>query len=1146
MQTPKHIGRYKILGLLGRGGMGAVYRGHDPALNRPVVVKQISVLDEAQDSHWRERFRREVQAAGQLNHSNIVTIYDVDLDHEPPYVVMELLTGGTLQDRLKQRSLAWQEALFLIRPLVTALNYAHKNGVVHRDVKPANIMFGQPSGILKLVDFGLVQQQGLAQVTQPGTIVGTPAYMSPEQVHDLEVDGRSDIFALGIILCEALTGINPLDKGSVPSTLHEIMSGDQVDMSQVQRVVPTQVFNLIEKAVAKDRTQRYSDCASFLKELDECLGGVDTGLRTIDSRNATEVSSDQTLSPPDIRVRSHINLTPEIETVIQAMFRGFKRVTIEAEFGRGFSGSRAFRILLVEADGRVRLPETVKVGPTGSIQSEWRAYERWVQHILPKTARLGSPPVFPDNHSWAGLHYDLVGDGVFPTQSLKEYFQEATIDDIRWVLENRLFEIMAPNWWLDNKAERDFQMQADYDPLLPVNFEISLTTAEKNGSQSSEPHIIDAGGKLPPPRISAGTPVQVRGFEIRKVDKANQQVTLNLPLNSNERLLNSCRIRVTQVSNINDYEVGKIIDSISGIVTETRHDLFYKFINDAFAGEVDLSAEEIPLINKLGVSLPESVPNPLQKYRDFLDDVLPVRVATVHGDLNVENILVDTATRDVKLIDFATVRRAHVLHDLLRLETEVVITLLPATLRQADLPAESIIPLYERLHNSRFDPEQFALIRSPLAALDKEFKILWLIRRMARKCLFDQDNWQEYYYGAVLYLLGASKFKAFRHSDTGQLSKQSAFWGAAMLAHLLETPPIRQEPSVAEPVSPPPVFDTTELKPPAGTMHPESRFYIERVADKHCWEYLDKAHATTIFIQAPRQTGKSSLMRRGIFKADSMLQKPTAFIDFQKFPEQYFADEKKFLVEFCLMIGDALGVPEAIDQYWQERRTNIFNCEQYISKHIIAHLNKPFILAMDEVDKMLTSSFQGNFFGMLRTWHNERAHNPAFGLMTIFLSSSTEPYLFITDPTQSPFNVAEKIILQDFTLSEVEKLNEQYEFPLKPDQIAALRALVGGHPFLIHSALYQVATGKITVDTLLAQATKDHGPFDDHLSFYLRRVLQSVELKDALAQICQRHTYEENQTFHRLKGAGLIKREGSSVVLRNRLYTIYFEEHLNV
>ncbi len=259
-----------------------------------------------------------------------------------------------------------------------------------------------------------------------------------------------------------------------------------------------------------------------------------------------------------------------------------------------------------------------------------------------------------------------------------------------------------------------------------------------------------------------------------------------------------------------------------------------------------------------------------------------------------------------------------------------------------------------------------------------------------------------------------------------------------------------------------------------------------------------------------------------------------------------FGDEDSFLLQLCLMIGDALDIPEETKIYWQSPLTNIVKCSNYISKYIIPKANAPIVLAMDEVENILTSPFRDDFFAMLRTWHNDRAYDENFARLSMILSSSTEPYLFVDNPNHSPFNVAELITLKDFTRPEVEELNRRHNLPLTDVEIHSLMDLVGGHPFLIRLALYLVATGKYRTDNLLTHATDEDGPFGDHLRHYLLRVLQKKELKEALIHICRYHTYEENQTYHRLKGAGLVKREGQQVSLRNNLYTRYFEERLNV
>jgi hypothetical protein len=329
-------------------------------------------------------------------------------------------------------------------------------------------------------------------------------------------------------------------------------------------------------------------------------------------------------------------------------------------------------------------------------------------------------------------------------------------------------------------------------------------------------------------------------------------------------------------------------------------------------------------------------------------------------------------------------------------------------------------------------------------------------------------------------------------------------------------------------------------------MRPDSKFYIERTADLICWNYLKQPQAVTLFVQAPRQMGKSSLMLRMIDRAKRELGLRTAFIDLQELPKQFFTDtdEEKFLREFCWMVSEAFGIREAIERYWQGPGTNIFKCGLYLAEYVVAVINEPFILALDEVDRLLPSPFRDNFFGMLRVWHNKRAFDERFRKFSLFLSSSTESTLLIESDDQSPFNVADYIPLQDFTRAEVEDLNRRHYSPLTDAQLDELLALVGGHPFLIRLALYQVAVGAIEVSSLFAQATANTGPFGDHLRYYWQRVLQRPELREALVDVLQVNRCEDDHLFYRLRGFGLVKQVGSQTVFRNNLYARYFEARL--
>lgn len=198
-RQPTVIGRYTIEEVLGQGRWGIVYRAYDPELSRSVALKYVPLGDEAQHGRWR----REAQTAANLNHPHIVPIYDAAQTDEAAYIVMELLTGGTLRQHLTA-PLAWQKGVFLLLPLCDALAYAHERGVIHRDIKPENILFSG-SGEIKLVDFGLAYVVGASRLTRGSGMVGTPCYAAPEQIRGESVDGRADIFALATVLYEVLT-----------------------------------------------------------------------------------------------------------------------------------------------------------------------------------------------------------------------------------------------------------------------------------------------------------------------------------------------------------------------------------------------------------------------------------------------------------------------------------------------------------------------------------------------------------------------------------------------------------------------------------------------------------------------------------------------------------------------------------------------------------------------------------------------------------------------------------------------------------------------------------------------------------------------------------------------------------------------------
>ena len=255
----ERLGRYEILSELGHGAMGTVYRARDPKIDRVVALKTISVasISPADEAEFRQRFFREAQAAGKLSHGGIVTIHDVGEDEatNTPFIVMEFIEGQTLEALGRGERLPTPTALDLVKQISEALDYAHSHQIVHRDIKPANIIV-TPDGRTKIADFGIAKLQ-LTQFTQPGQVLGTPAYMSPEQLTGGAVDGRSDIFSLGVILYWLLTGDKPFSGDTTTAISFKIVYSDPIPPTQLNPALTPDFDHVVARALAKDPAQRY-------------------------------------------------------------------------------------------------------------------------------------------------------------------------------------------------------------------------------------------------------------------------------------------------------------------------------------------------------------------------------------------------------------------------------------------------------------------------------------------------------------------------------------------------------------------------------------------------------------------------------------------------------------------------------------------------------------------------------------------------------------------------------------------------------------------------------------------------------------------------------------------------------------------------
>jgi serine/threonine protein kinase len=271
-QTELHVGRFIILRRLGRGGMGAVYEGHDPALDRRVAIKTLT-SEAIADAETRGRFEREAKAAAKLAHPSIVTVYELGNfgGKEKPYIVMEYLEGTDVAALVSgNRSVPLAEALDIVAQLCRALDFAHQKGVVHRDVKPANLRY-LDDGQIKIMDFGIARIEGSHQITKSGVMIGTLHYMSPEQIRGEKLDGRTDIFSAGCILYELLAGVRPFSGESATSILYNIVHETPKPVVEKNSDLPQEVQRVIDRALSKKPEDRFATAGEMAKELDKIL-----------------------------------------------------------------------------------------------------------------------------------------------------------------------------------------------------------------------------------------------------------------------------------------------------------------------------------------------------------------------------------------------------------------------------------------------------------------------------------------------------------------------------------------------------------------------------------------------------------------------------------------------------------------------------------------------------------------------------------------------------------------------------------------------------------------------------------------------------------------------------------------------------------
>ncbi len=294
----KTLGGYNLVEELGKGGMAVVYKAYQPKLERWVAVKVLDPVYTSQESDMLTRFRREAKAIAALRHPNILTVYDYGEEEGLAYIVMEYVEGGTLKDRLTGEPFDWQQAVSLGIAVGRALAFAHAQGIVHRDVKPANILLPSEDWPL-LADFGLIKlQQARQALTQPGMTLGTPAYTSPEQALGETADHRADIYALGVVLFEMVTGRLPFESAKAFEVMLMHITDSPPHPRDLVPDIPEKVESTILKALAKSPDDRYAQMNDMVADLEFALA------TTLAARRPAGAQADVSLPPATMQINS--------------------------------------------------------------------------------------------------------------------------------------------------------------------------------------------------------------------------------------------------------------------------------------------------------------------------------------------------------------------------------------------------------------------------------------------------------------------------------------------------------------------------------------------------------------------------------------------------------------------------------------------------------------------------------------------------------------------------------------------------------------------------------------------------------------------------------------------------------------------------
>ncbi|MGA2866168.1 MAG: AAA-like domain-containing protein [Verrucomicrobiota bacterium] len=379
---------------------------------------------------------------------------------------------------------------------------------------------------------------------------------------------------------------------------------------------------------------------------------------------------------------------------------------------------------------------------------------------------------------------------------------------------------------------------------------------------------------------------------------------------------------------------------------------------------------------------------------------------------------------------------------------------------------------------------------------------------------------------------------------------------ATELGEALKHLPAEQPPGgarvPARAASPPPATPAASpARPPAiegigGAVPLDSEYYITRPADGNLRAAIDKQDSV-ILIKGARQIGKTSLLARGLEHARQQGLKAVS-TDLQKFNAESFRTVDRLYQAMAESMAEQLGLPVAPAESWDQRRGPNANFERFLRREVLACIGAPLAWGLDEVDRLFVTPFGTEVFGLLRSWHNERALDPGgpWSNLTIAIVYATEAHLFITDMNQSPFNIGTRLALEDFTPLQVAELNRRYRTPLKSqDELSRFYRLVGGHPYLVRRGLYELTTRKLGFEAFEEQAARDEAWYGDHLRRMLVLLVRDAALTEVMRGVLNNQPCPTAESFDRLRSAGLVVGHiPEEARPRCRLYASYLRRHL--